>query len=43
MMNCTRCHEQKELAKGKRWCKECKNAYERERRKNNKEQAYKNI
>lgn len=38
-MNCTRCHEQKELAKGKRWCKECKNAYERERRKNNKEQA----
>lgn len=39
IMNCTRCHQQKELAKGKRWCKECKNAYERERRKNNKEEA----
>lgn len=38
-MNCTRCQEQKELAKGKRWCKKCKNEYERERRKNNKEEA----
>ena len=34
-MDCTRCHEKKELAKGKRWCKDCKNDYERERRKNN--------
>jgi len=33
-MDCTRCHENKELAKGKRWCKDCKNEYERERRKN---------
>lgn len=24
---------EKELAKGKRWCKDCKNEYERERRK----------
>lgn len=28
---CTRCHEVKELVKGK-WCKECKNEYERIRR-----------
>lgn len=33
-MDCTRCHQKKELAKGKRWCKDCKNEYERERRKN---------
>lgn len=33
-MDCTRCHKKKELAKGKRWCKDCKNEYERERRKN---------
>lgn len=33
-MDCTRCHLKKELVKGKRWCKDCKNEYERERRKN---------
>jgi hypothetical protein len=31
-MDCTRCHKVKELAKGKRWCKDCKNAYEKKRR-----------
>jgi len=30
-MECTKCHRTKELAKGKRWCKDCKNAYERDR------------
>ena len=31
-MDCTKCHEKRELAKGKRWCKRCKNEYERRRR-----------
>lgn len=31
-MECTRCFEIKELVRG-RWCKECKNKYEVERRK----------
>lgn len=35
-MECTRCFEIKELVKG-RWCKECKNKYEVERRKKNRE------
>lgn len=33
-MECTKCHLVKELAKGKRWCKDCKNSYERERKSN---------
>lgn len=33
-MECTKCHLVKELAKGKRWCKECKNSYEKERKSN---------
>ena len=37
-MDCTRCHQKRELAKGKRWCKVCKNAYEVERRKNQSEE-----
>jgi hypothetical protein len=36
-MDCTKCHLPKELAKGKRWCKDCKNEYERLRRSKNKE------
>lgn len=36
-MSCTKCHLEKELAKGKRWCKDCKNEYERQRRKKNPE------
>jgi hypothetical protein len=36
-MECTKCHLEKPLAKGKRWCKECKNNYEKERRAKNKE------
>ena len=32
IMDCTKCHEKRELAKGKRWCKRCKNEYERRRR-----------
>ena len=35
-MNCSRCNEEKELLKG-RWCRECKNAYERDRKRGNKE------
>jgi hypothetical protein len=31
-MECTRCHQIKELPKGKRWCKDCKNEYEKERK-----------
>ena len=31
-MDCTKCHEKRELVKGKRWCKRCKNEYERQRR-----------
>jgi len=30
-MDCTKCHLPKELAKGKRWCKDCKNEYEKQR------------
>jgi len=33
-MECTKCHLKKELAKGKRWCKDCKNAYEKQRKLN---------
>lgn len=33
-MDCTKCHLPKELAKGKRWCKDCKNEYEHIRRQN---------
>lgn len=33
-MECTKCHLVKEIPKNKRWCKDCKNAYERERMKN---------
>ena len=36
-MSCTKCHQEKPLAKGKRWCKDCKNDYERQRRKKNPE------
>ena len=36
-MNCTKCHMVKELTKGKRWCKDCKNEYKKERRKKNPE------
>ena len=36
-MSCTKCHQEKPLVKGKRWCKDCKNEYERERRKKNPE------
>lgn len=32
-MKCTKCNIEKELVKGKRWCKNCKNEYERKRRK----------
>ena len=35
-MKCSRCNEEKELVKG-RWCRECKNAYERDRKRGNKE------
>ena len=35
-MKCSRCNEEKELVKG-RWCRECKNAYERNRKRGNKE------
>jgi hypothetical protein len=34
-MECTKCHEIKEIPKGKRWCKDCKNNYEIERKKKN--------
>jgi hypothetical protein len=37
-MECTKCHLVKELAKGKRWCKDCKNEYERIRRANKSEE-----
>jgi len=33
-MNCTKCGKANELAKGKRWCKICKNQYEKIRRQN---------
>lgn len=36
-MECTKCHQVRELAKGKRWCKICKNEYEKERRAKDKE------
>lgn len=36
-MECTKCHQVRELAKGKRWCKICKNEYEKERRSKDKE------
>lgn len=36
-MECTKCHQVRELAKGKRWCKICKNQYEKERRAKDKE------
>ena len=32
MSECSKCHEEKELVRG-RWCRECKNKYETERRK----------
>jgi len=35
-MECTQCHEKNELIKGRKICKDCKNKYERERRKNSK-------
>ena len=35
-MKCSKCNEEKELVRGN-WCKECKNAYERERKRGNKE------
>ncbi len=31
-MECTKCHQEKSLVKGKRICKECKNSYEQQRR-----------
>jgi hypothetical protein len=37
-MECTKCHQVKELAKGKRWCKDCKNEYERNRYANKSEE-----
>ena len=37
MDKCTKCNLIKELAKGKKWCKDCKNEYERNRRKNQSE------
>ena len=42
-MECTKCHLVKELAKGKRWCKDCKNKYERERRAKQSETRKKEI
>jgi hypothetical protein len=36
-MDCTKCHLPKDLAKGKRWCKDCKNEYERQRRAKDRE------
>ena len=36
-MECTKCHLPNELAKGKRWCKICKNKYELERKAKNNE------
>jgi len=36
-MECTKCHQVRELAKGKRWCKVCKNEYERKRREKDRE------
>lgn len=41
-MKCTKCNIEKELAKGKRWCKDCKNEYERQRRKKNPESIVEN-
>ena len=34
---CTKCFQVKTLLKGKRWCKDCKNEYERNRRAKNRE------
>lgn len=31
-MECTKCHRVKDIPTSKRWCRECKNAYETERR-----------
>lgn len=42
-MDCTKCHLVKELAKGKRWCKDCKNEYERNRRANKTEEEKEKI
>lgn len=39
---CSRCHINKELVRSK-WCKECKNAYEKERRSKNSEEKKKQI
>lgn len=36
-MECTKCHQIREIAKGKRWCKICKNEYEKERRAKDRE------
>jgi hypothetical protein len=33
-MECTKCKMVKDLAKGKRWCKDCKNSYEKQRKLN---------
>ena len=41
-MKCTKCNIEKELVKGKRWCKNCKNEYERKRRKKNPESIVEN-
>ena len=40
-MDCTKCHQKNELAKGKRWCKICKNKYEAERRNKHREEINK--
>lgn len=40
-MDCTKCHQKNELAKGKRWCKICKNKYEVERRNKHREEIRK--
>lgn len=34
MTNCSKCNLKKELAKGRKFCKDCKNEYEKNRRKN---------
>ena len=41
-MKCTKCNIEKELVKGKSWCKNCKNEYERKRRKKNPESIVEN-
>ena len=40
-MECTKCFQIKELVKGAKWCKDCKNEYERNRRSKNKEKINK--